>query len=177
MRTSVWLTQQPSSALDFTLIEGWTDFSYLWCVLAHCAAENFNSLPVFQTKTIFLCLHRVCQGEYAIHQENVCCVKLLWYNPKYLYPKLNCYTNKFLKNKSFLHIYLFIDYQVLMKTPVHNAWLTFESHKDMRWDSLLLVSQKSSLGSNYFTSFSWPEYGLAWLLVKESPAQCMGNTC
>lgn len=73
----VWLMHQPSSFLNFTVIEGGIDFGYLLCVLAHCPAENFKSLPLFQTKTIFLCLCRVCQGEYAILQENVCYVKLL----------------------------------------------------------------------------------------------------
>jgi hypothetical protein len=33
-----------------------------------------------------------------------------------------------------------------MKTHVLNTLLTFESHKDIRWDVILLVSQKSSLG-------------------------------
>jgi hypothetical protein len=69
--------QQASSVTGFTFIEGGTHFGYLWCVLAHCPAEYFNSLPLFQSNipkciAIFLCLQMVCQEEYAILQDSVC---------------------------------------------------------------------------------------------------------
>jgi len=43
-------TQQPSSVLDFTLIEGGTDCGYLWCVLAHCTAEILTHFLYFKLR-------------------------------------------------------------------------------------------------------------------------------
>ena len=85
----------------------------------------------------------MCQGEYAIPQES----GVLNYFDITQNICIQSWTITQIRfKKSELLTYLFIYYQVFVKTPLHNTWLMFESHEDVRWDTLLLVLQKSSLG-------------------------------
>jgi hypothetical protein len=84
---------------------------------------------------------------------------------------------KFKKSEllTYLFIYLFIYYQVLVKTPLHNTWLMFESQRSqMRYT---LTSFKKIIFSVPSTLLAWTGPNMAWLLVKDSPMLCMCNTC